>query len=284
MKAFLLSVLMMSAMVSPSGAGGGTPAGYVTDLSLTGADAAARTVVVRDGAEIQAKLMMPLYAGDVVFIREPASSVGVEVGNGEVVTLGADLRRYAVEGEIDTGDSTWGILGAISDVFAGEGDQPPENMVSKGGDLKMPMAIRGANMIQAGRKSLWLGWDGGTAPYTVSLEDEAGAVVLASDVAGLSADVELPAAVGKRFTLAVRDARRQVVQLRVRRSEEVPGVASRAGSPAQLIASAALLTAEGKGEWSLEAAQMLRQNRNGAAAALLEKMRTGWRYESKPLQ
>ena len=274
MKAILLSVLTMLAGLAAAHAADKTPAGYITDIALTGADETAKTVVVRDGSEIAGKLMMPLYAGDVVFIREPASAIGLETGSGKQVTLGADLRRYPVEGQIDTGDSTWGILGAISGVFAGEGDQAPENMVSKGGDLKMPMIVRGTNIIASGRKSLWLGWEGGTAPYTVSLAGEAGETVLVPDVAGTFTEVALPETAGQRFTLVVKDARQTTVKVKIKADDGIDGMPE---GQAQRIAAAAKLTGQGKGEWTLEAAQLLRETKGGAAAALLEKIRTGWR-------
>lgn len=278
MKALLLSLLMIVSGAGAAAAADKTPAGYITDIVLTGADEAAKTVVVRDGVEIAGKLMMPLYAGDVVFIREPASAVGIETGAGKQVTLGADLRRYPVDGQIDTGDSAWGILGAISEVFAGEGGQAPENMVSKGGDLKMAAIVRGTNMIATGRKVLWLGWDGGTAPYAVSLAGGSGERVLARDVAGLSAEVALPEGAGQRFTLIVRDARQQAVKIKIKVVEAAPGASGQ--SMAKRLAAAARLTGEGKGEWSLEAAQQLNDLKNGAASALLDKVRTGWRYGS----
>ncbi len=278
MKAFLLSVLLIFLGSGAALAEDKTPAGYITDIALTGADEAAKTVVVREGAEIAGKLMMPLYAGDVVFIREPASTVGIETGGGTHVMLGADLRRYPVEGQIDTGDSAWGILGAISEVFAGEGDQAPENMVSKGGDLKMAAIVRGTNRIAAGRKTLWLGWDGGTGPYAVSVDGQDGETLLVKDVAALWTEVALPDGVGERFTLLVRDSRKHLVRVKIRVSALAPGAAER--SLAQRLAAAARLTGEGKGEWSLEAAQQLYELKNGAASALLEKVRMGWRYGS----
>lgn len=277
MKAFLLSVLMMLAAVAPVRAAGGTPAGYITDLALTGADAAAKTVVVRDGAEIPARLMMPLFAGDVVFIREPASAVGVETGKGEVVTLGADLRRYTVEGQLDTGDSTWSIISAISDVFAGEGDQAPENMVSKGNDLKMPMVVRGTNLIGPDRTHLWLGWEGGAAPYAVGFSANGGdEKVLATGIMDQSTVIELPDEADGRFTLAIYDSRLFAVKVKVKRATIVP--VPQDGEGFRNIAAAAKLSGKGKGEWLLEAAQMLQDEKSGAAAALLAKFKSGWRF------
>ena len=254
-------------------AAAGTPSGYVVEIALAGADAKAGTVVVRDGKEIPAKLMMPLFDGDVVFLRDVNSRIGLELGDGRTLELGGGLTRFALDGEIDTGDSTWGILGAIGAVFAGEGEQAPENMAAKGGSLKVPMAVR-ANRIAVERRSLWLGWQGGTAPYAVVLEKPGGEETLASGIAAEALELALPQSAGERFTLSLRDSAGERVQLRIRRVGRLPdGARTIKGA----LATAAWLTAQDDGAWTIEAAQMLRTQNTGAAAALLDRIAAGWR-------
>ncbi len=262
-------------------AGDRTPAGYVTEISLSGEDAAAKTVIVRDGGEIAAKLMMPVYDGDIVFLREAASRIVLETGGGMTVRIGGSVMRFAVTGELDTGDSTWGIIAAIGGVFSGDDEPAPENMVSKGGTLKMPMASRGSNMVLKSRQALWLGWEGGTAPFTVSLAGEGGETRLAAELSGTEAEIVLPAAVKERFTLVVRDAEQQKVQVRLRLAERLPeGAPPASASAAGTLALAAWLTGQGEGTWRIEAAQMLHGSTAAAAPALLDKIRTGWRYSA----
>ena len=137
MKAFLLSLLMIACLAPClAAADERLPAGYVLDITLEGADAAEKTVIVRDASELPAKLMMPLYEGDVVFLRDPKSTLSIELGSGETVQLGSMLPRYRVEGQIATGDSTWGVLTAIAGVFAGEGEQAPKTWCPKAGRRK----------------------------------------------------------------------------------------------------------------------------------------------------
>ena len=77
MKTILLSVLMILMAAVGVSAEERAPAGYLVTLKLAGADATAKTVVIRDGVEIAGKLMMPLFDGDAVFVRDPKSSIGV---------------------------------------------------------------------------------------------------------------------------------------------------------------------------------------------------------------
>ncbi len=164
----IVPVLAMAVMVF-SGAvrAEETPAGYVVAVTLAGEDASAKTAVVRQGKELPAKLMMPVFAGDVVFLRDAASRIALELGQGNTVEVGGSLARYNVEGEIPTGDDAWSIFKAIGTVLAGDGEEIPENMAAKGdeAELKMPLAVHGANFIVVGERNLWLAWTGGKAPF-----------------------------------------------------------------------------------------------------------------------
>lgn len=255
------------------------PAGYVMDIALVGADAAEKTVIVRDGGELPAKLMMPLHAGDVVFLRDPQSALSIELGSGETVRLGSQLTRYRVEGEIATGDSTWGVLTAIAGVFAGEDEQAPENMVSKGGAPKVLMAVRGTNFVTA-RPAYWLGWEGGKAPYTVALLRDGTETPLASGITGMEGTFAIagPLKPKEKFALVLRDAEQQKVQVRLTIAEALPDIPATGGP---LVVSARL-TALDDGAWSIEAAQILAGSPSAAAKALAEKIAAGWRLQDPP--
>ena len=280
MKAFLLSLLMIACLApGVAGADEPVPAGYVLDIALEGADAAEKTVIVRDGAELAARIMMPLHAGDVVFLRDPQSALSIELGSGETVRLGGQLTRYRVEGEIATGDSTWGVLTAIAGVFAGEDEQAPENMVSKGGAPKVPMAVRGTNFVTA-RPAYWLGWEGGKAPYSVVLLRDGTETPLAAGIAGTEGTFAIagPLKPREKFTLVLRDAEQQKVQVRLTIAEALPEVPA-SGGP---LVMAARLTAVDDGAWTIEAAQILSAGSSDAARALAGKIAAGWRLQNPP--
>ncbi len=279
MKPILLSLLMILMAAAGVDAADRAPAGYLVKLKLVGADAASRAVVIRGGGEMAGKLMMPLYDGDVVFVRDPASSVGVELGDGTTLTLGQGLARFELKGEIDTGDGTLGILAAIGGVFAGEGDQAPENMASKGSSLKMPMAIRGSNVITAGRERLWLAWEGGKAPYGITLQKANGQVLKTMNVEQSAfSDVPVGPALGQKFTVIITDSEGQRLQVRFRIADTLPGDLPVNGtSEASFLAKAAWLTS--RYGWRVEAVQMLHQAQTDAALVLRDRIVSGWTYQ-----
>ncbi len=86
---------------------------------------------MRKGAELEAKLMMPLYDGDVVFVREPESTVVLELGPEQQVTVGGDAPRFGVEGELPTGDSGLGSVERGRWRLCRRRRAGAENMVSK---------------------------------------------------------------------------------------------------------------------------------------------------------
>ena len=278
MKPILLSMLMILMAAANAIAEDRAPAGYLVTLKLAGADAASKEVVIRNGGEIAGKLMMPLYDGDVVFVRDPASSIGVELGDGTTMTLGRGLARFKLKGEIDTGDGTLGILAAIAGVFAGEGEQAPENMAAKGSSLRMPMAVRGANLIRKDRNGLWLGWQGGTAPFSVSISTGGENTLLLKDVRHGAVTVPLAGVTIGKFTIIINDAEQQKLQLRFRRVDALPENLPVTGtSQASFLARAAWLTSQ-EG-WRIEAAQMLHEAGTDTALALRDKIVGGWTYQ-----
>ncbi len=279
MKAVLLSVLMFLMAAAGAGAGERAPAGYLVKMQLAGADAAAKSVVIRDGSEISAKLMMPLYDGDVVFVRDPKSKVGIELGDGTTMMLGQGLARFELKGEIDTGDGTLGILTAIAGVFSGEGEQTPENMAAKGSSLKMPMAIRGSNIIMAGRDRLWLAWEGGKAPYGITFQKVNGEVLKTMKVEQSNfGEIGIGPSLGQKFTVIITDSEGQRLQVRFRTADALPEGSPVTGtSQASFLAKAAWLTAQYG--WRVEAVQMLHEAKTDAALALRDRIVSGWTYE-----
>ena len=279
LKAILLSMLMILMAAVGAAAEDRAPAGYLVKMQLAGADAVAKSVVIRNGGEISARLMMPLYDGDVVFVRDPKSRVGVELGDGTAMTLGQGVARFELKGEIDTGDGTLGILAAIAGVFSGEGDQTPENMAAKGAALKMPMAIRGANMILAGRDRLWLAWEGGKAPYGIAYAKSNGKVIRVTlPIESTFGSISIRSEREEKFLIIITDSEGQRLSARFRFADALPADSPITGtSQASFLAKAAWLTSQYG--WRVEAVQMLNDVKTDAALALRDKIVAGWSYE-----
>jgi hypothetical protein len=273
----MIGLLMFLSAAGTGLAADKAPAGYLVTMKLMGEDAVSKEIVERNGTPISAKLMMPLFDGDVVAVRDPASRVGVELGDGTTMTLGEGLARFELKGEIDTGDGTWGIIAAIGGVFSDEDTPAPENMAAKGASLKMPMAVRGANMVRKGRKSLWLAWEGGKAPFSVSMSVGGVETPLVKNLQDASVTVPLEAAKIEKFSIIVRDAEQQKLQVRFRFAATLPdGLPVTGTSQASYLATAGWLT--GQTGWSIEAAQMLRAAGSDPALAMLEKVKAGWTF------
>ena len=256
------------------------PSAFVVSVSLAGEDVARKTSVVRAGAELPARIMMPLVAGDIVFVRDPASRIEIEGGDGTVTVVGGEILRFEVTGEIDTGDSTWGILTAIGGVLGGGDELPPETMASRGGTPKVAMARRGINRLMAGRRTLWLGWQNGTAPFTIMLEGSGQETVLAQAISAQDAMVRLPDVMPERFSLSIRDALGQRDVIRFGFGGSLPPLpASAATGQLSQIADVVRLTSLDDGAWTIEAAQQLKAMDAPAADAVLERIAGGWRLD-----
>lgn|GEM_PF-2201546 len=261
------------------------PAGYIVSMTLAGEDVSAKTAVVRAGKELPPKLMMPVYAGDVVFLRDKASAISLELGDGSTVAIGGTVLRYNVQGEIPTGDDAWSVLTAIGTVLAGGEEVAPVNMVSKGdGDpLAVPLAVRGTNFVPQNTKQLWLSWAGGTGPFTLTIK--VGEAEWATQtVKDREATFTIPKDGDGRFSVVIADSGHERMTVRFRAQKDVPQLptkikASAPGKTAGLLLRAAWLSEQAKGSWRVTAAQQLHAAKNAAAAELLVKLEQGWKLQ-----
>lgn len=264
------------------------PAGYITSLELHGEDAVKPLIVIREGKDKEAKLMMPLYADDVVALRDPASKVTIEVSSGETKEVTGRDPRFKVSGEVETGDDAWSLLTAVAGVIGGEEEVAvPDNMASRGDEnkLEIPMAVHGPNFITADTRKLWLAWSGGKGPYKV-IVDVDGRAKTYDKVREQEFEFETPPADAKRFTVTIKDAEGRIsnVVLRYRNSLPVPNEGFKGEFPqgdAKDIAYAAWMTGLHEGDWSIGAVQLLRTlpAENKEAKLLLAKIVEGWKYQ-----
>ncbi|CAN5553747.1 hypothetical protein BH10PSE7_BH10PSE7_37230 [soil metagenome] len=287
---FLALWFLLLAIVGASAAGAEEEVGYVLSFDLKGADVSSGTSIVRlkdrpgepAGQDIKPKVWMPLYVGDIVFIRAPASRVTLDLaGIGRYEVTGAQ-KRYTVS---DGTDASWWLRTQIAELFgAEEGGESPTNLVSKGdGSLSVPMAVRGPNMILRDKRPVWIAWSASKGPYGITLDVEGNRIAVATqDAAEL--EMPLPAGVRSRFTVIITDALGKRAQILFRLRNSVPQMpkalrdeAARHG--AALPVAAGWLAAQGQGEWRFEVARMLRDlpKDDKSAALLLKALAAGWR-------
>lgn len=251
-----------------------TPAGYVVGVSLAGSD---KTPVRRDAQWIAAKLMMPLYAGDVVELHDAASVIEIDQGAAEQVKITGDGKPHDVSGQVVTGDDATSVLAAIGTVLGGDEQGGAENMAAREGEaIEVAIARRGTNLIGVGRQKLWLAWTGGKAPFTVSVKGAAAMTVRDRQV-----EVPLKLKPGERATIEISDgvAGRAHVDVKAAARPQPPAQLGDTGSSIlTVLIELDWLLQQNKGAWRLEAAQGLHDHAKDqqVAAALLAKLQSGW--------
>lgn len=262
------------------------PAAFITVIDLQGADRDAGTVIRRGTDELAARLLMPLQAGDEVFLRESGSRIVVTTEDGTDTEVSGAGARYRVPGDAAAGGGFWSMLGAVAEaVSGGEGEVAPDNMMTRETDdvINVPMAVRGANQVVDDGTPVWIAWRGGKAPYRLSIAS-GGAIEAHDGIRDTSFSFTLPKQSPRRQKIIIEDAggRRVNVLIRLRDQQPRPPFDVSGKSPAAVLSHAAWLTSIDEGSWSLDAARLLsgQAGRNPAAALLLRRIAEGWRVEA----
>lgn len=282
----VLIVLLLLGLGMPRAFADATPGAFITVIDLRGADLAAGTAVRRGGEELQPRLLMPLFAGDEVFLRDAQSRIVLESETGAETEVAGAGARFEVKGEGAASGGFWSMLGAVADAVSGQdGEVAPDNMMSRDTEdaITVPMAVRGGNHVVTDGKPLWLAWRGGKAPYRLSIA--AGESVTVNDnITAREISFEVPDPAPRRIKVTIEDAggRRATILLKTGgKRPEPPFAAPRgsSGSAAQHLAYAAWLTSIDEGSWSVEAARLLAREADGnpAAALLLRRIADGWK-------
>src|SRR6476660_2135683 len=121
MRIFPLVVALILALLSAGAVRAEEPAaaGFIISYELKGADLEKGTSVIRNGAELPPKVWMPLQAGDIVFTRDAASTVTIDMAEGGRVEVKGAKQRFTVS-QHGSGDDSWGILTQIAELFGSE--------------------------------------------------------------------------------------------------------------------------------------------------------------------
>ena len=260
------------AAAAPKAAGG-----YVVSVALAGEDAAA---ILRSGTELVPKLMMPLYDGDIIDVRNRDSRLAIETAAGSIEIAGGQ-KPYELKGEIPTVKGATALLSAVAETLSEKLPAAKQEATA----LELAMAVKGPNFLVAGDRRLWLAWTGGTAPFKLIVEVD-GRAKLYDGIRERDFTFDIPGKAGRRFEVVIKDADKHLVRTTFRMREllpELPGTIAAAapGQTTGLLLLAAWLTTRHEGDWTVEAAQLLRARGPGdqAAAALLERIVSGWKVE-----
>lgn len=254
------------------------PAGYVMAYELKGADAEKGTVVVRKGAELEPKLLMPIYDGDSVFIRDEASKITLSLAREGNLIVTGKLMRKDVTGEMASGDDSFSIIEQIVAILVGKGDDDSFSvLVSKGADtgnaIKVPLAVRGRNYVLKQGEPLRLDWTGGVAPFSVRIGE--GKVVTQE-----TREIVIGAGVmnEKRFAVTIADAGKRKLRIAFEVRQALPKVPARIKARETNGAVAAVwLAGLDEGAWRFEAVRQLRAlPPDETTTGLIAAMEKGW--------
>lgn len=257
------------------------PAGYIMAYELKGADAEKGTVVVRKGVELAPKLLMPIYDGDSVFIRDETSRITLSLAReGNLLVSGKRMRKD-IAGEMASGDDSFSIVEQIVDILTGNSDDDSFSvLVSKGAEeaIKVPLAVRGRNYIVRRTEPLRLGWSGGEGPFTVKIADGKPVIQTAREIAIASDAIS-----GNRFAVTITDARKRTLRVAFEVKPALPKVPEKIKARENRGEVAAVwLAGRNNGAWRFEAVRQLQAlPPSETTAGLIAALEKGWLPRSR---
>ena len=181
------------------------PAGYITEINAAPADMR----LLREGQPIDVQIFTPLFARDTLELRGNGT-LTIETIKHKRRILNASSGVLVVEGELPSGGRVEEITAMIGDLFRAKPNRNTTNLIGRAGPE--PVLAIGNGKVQKVviGMSLWLSWQGGTAPFTW-LVDGQPLLLATRDRESL---LSLP---GSGFvTLSVIDATGQSARARVR--------------------------------------------------------------------
>jgi hypothetical protein len=207
-----------------------TPAGYVVAFWPADAAGAERPamVVLREGQEMPVQIGASLFESDQVVVRDPSASVTIETAKDHRLRVDATRSPHRITGALPAGGRFGELASIVAELFQ---PKPPRATVNLMGRSETRLRLRlGADVVQhvPARSNLWIGWQGGVAPYTVEVIGQSGKrkldlVVLNSvETPERATRVALPPSASGHLTLLVRDAQQTEVRLLLITDEQVP--------------------------------------------------------------
>ncbi len=207
-----VSAIFAGALFSFSAAtaqGARTPAGYVTAVESPEREGRPGAVLKRDGQTLDVQIWTSLFDGDVLEVAEGV--VTIETAKDKRATIDPSRSPHRIEGELPTAGRFSAIAAVVGDLFR---QKPTRNAAGLIGRTGAPEIRTGGGAVQkviAGQ-SLWIGWNGGAAPYMIEIIGQSekrsrDLRILASQKSETdSASLFIPATASGDLTLVVRDA------------------------------------------------------------------------------
>ena len=272
--------LVLGFLGQPALAQDSRPAGYIMAYELKGVDAEKGTVVVRKGAELAPKLLMPLYDDDAVFIRDEASKITLSLAREGNLVVSGKLMRKDIAGEMSSGDDGFTIIEQIVDILTGDGDDDSFSvLVSKGGDeIAAPMAVRGRNYVLRSQAPLHVGWTGGEGPFSVEVEGGKATVQTTRTI-----DIPTNGFSGNRFSVIITDVRKRKLRIAFELKKALPKIPDKIKARENRgEVGAVWLAGQQNGAWRFEAARQLRALApDKATSDLIAALGKGWLPRSR---
>ncbi len=129
-------------------------------------------IISRNGNFMQAKEMMRLKAGDVVKVLDEKSSLRLLLGSGKIKSISRDSSPYRIAGKQKGSSFLANLMGEVKKMLVASADETEAvAMMTRGRSRQLAMLAAGAdeNLVPAGAAPLTIGWQGGKAPFRISL-------------------------------------------------------------------------------------------------------------------
>jgi hypothetical protein len=269
------------------------PAGYV--VAFSPADAAASenpaVFVLRGGQEMPVRIGASLFESDQVVVREPSASVTIETATDHRLRVDATRSPHLVTGSLPEGGRFAELASIVAELFRPRPARASVNLMGRSeSGLRLQLGAGVVQHVQA-RSDLWIGWQGGVAPYVVELVGQSGKrkrdlVVLNSvETPEHSTRIALPPSASGHLTLLVRDAQKTEARILLMTDTRVPMPPEelRTGAPTEAFArmlQALWLLRQPTRAWDLHAAAVASQAGDyEPATALLQMLADGGRPE-----
>lgn len=283
----LLVVLAVALAAAPPARAGDAamraPAGYVVAVETTASDPDQAAHILREDQEVSLQIGGALFDGDAVVVREAGSAVIIETVGDRRLRVDAARSPHPIKGELPQGGRFSALAAMVGELFTARPEARTVNLIGRDDPaLRLRLGRDAAQKVVPGTR-LWIGWQGGVAPYTVEIRRRGeGAVLAAASATGRSAALLLPATASGPLALSVSDASGDEAEIALVASP-APPIPSWIGEGAPTaefgqVASALWLVAQTPPEWDLQAAALAAAAPGyPAAEALLRRLADGQR-------
>jgi hypothetical protein len=173
MTRFLAALVALFTLAAAPAAAQQRPAGFVTGLDLP--EGAPAPVLRRQGEALDVQVWRELFDGDALEISGKAS-VTIETAKDKRLVVDAARSPHRIEGELGGGGKFATFAATLGELFKSKPEKTPANLVGRSNDAA-PRLLPGRSdepQIVVPGQPIWVGWQGGTAPFTVEIRGQTG--------------------------------------------------------------------------------------------------------------